>query len=179
MLGVFAVLATLSVLQGFVDVLIPAVRGEDPFGFLFQATQRFGPWFFTAYIFVHNLGLACVVPGFGFVAAWFEKRTENRATIGLLLVGAVVASLLTAAAYLAQASARFDLAVSIPLLLGEALGVLVLALAAARELRGFVPTPRYEWSLVRPFRRLRLPLLASVLVLGALSLVEAYAVLSA
>lgn len=177
MLALFAVLATVSVLQGIVDVVVPTVRGERPFGFLFEASRLFGPWFFGAYVFLHNLGLACLVPGYGFVAAWFEKRKANRTLIGVILAVAVVFTLVTALAYIVRAPERFDLRVSIPLFLGESAAVLFLTVAAARELRGFVPTRVYEWSLIDPFRRLRTPFVAAVVLLAALAAVEAAAVL--
>lgn len=177
MFGGCAVLATLSILQGFVDVVMPALRGEEPFGFLYQSTERFGPAFFIGYVFVHNLGLACVVPGFGFLAAWFERKTHNRAIIGGLLAGAVAMSLLVAAQYLITAHQRFDLALAIPLYAGEALSVLALALAASLELKGFVPTRRYEWALVTPFRRMALVLATTASLLVLLATLEAYTVL--
>lgn len=177
LLALFAVLATLSLAQGFVDVVLPTLRGERPFGFLFEMTERHGPVFFAAYVFLHNLGLACLVPGYGFIAAWFEKRTANRTLIGVILAAAVVFSLLTAATYIVRAPERFDLRVSVPLFIGEAASVLVLALMAARELRGFVPTRVYDWSLVTPFRKLRAPFMASAAALAVLSAFEAVAVL--
>lgn len=175
-LALFAVLATLSLAQGFVDVVLPTLRGDRPFGFLFRATELFGPVFFAAYVFVHNLGLACLVPGYGFVAAWFEKRTRNRTLIGLILVGAVVAALGTAAVYVVRAPERFDMLVTLPLFVGESLAVLVLSVAAARELRGFVPTRVYDWALIAPIRKLRGPFVLSALLLAALALFEAMAV---
>lgn len=176
MLGVFAVLATLSLLQGIVDVVIPQMTGGASFGFLFGMTEAYGPGFFIAYIFVHNLGLACVVPGFGFVAARFEKKTMNRGLIGVLLAGSVVASLLVAAQYMLARPEMFDLPVALTLLIGEAAAVLALAITAARELRGFVPTPAYTWSLVTPFRRLGIPLAVSSTVLLFLAVWEAWIV---
>lgn len=177
LLALFAVLATVSLAQGIVDVVLPTLRGERPFGFLFEMSSRYGPVFFGAYIFVHNLGLACLVPGYGFLAAWFEKRTANRALIGAILAGAVAFSLLTALTYIVRAPERFDLAVSVPLFLGEAASVLVMALLAARELRGFVPTRAYDWSLMTPFRRLRVPFVASAALLAVLAAFEAVVVL--
>ncbi|HEX2021089.1 MAG TPA: hypothetical protein VHH36_00125, partial [Candidatus Thermoplasmatota archaeon] len=111
-LALCAVTATLSILQGVVDVVLPALQGEEPFGFLLRATEAYGPAFFIAYVFVHNLGLACLVPGFGFLAAWFERKTRNRTLIGVLLAGAVVASLLVALQYLLLAHDRFDLRIA-------------------------------------------------------------------
>lgn len=178
-LGLCAVLATLSLMQGVVDVVLPALAGEPPFGFLFAATARFGPAFFIGYVFVHNLGLACLVPGFGFVAARFERKTRNRSLIGVVLAAAVVVSLLVALQYLVFAHRRFDLAIAIPLYAGEALSVLALALAGALELRGFVPTRRYEWALVTPFRRLGLPLATTAALLVLLATVEAWTLFGA
>jgi hypothetical protein len=177
LLWLFAAVATISLVQGIVDVVIPTFRHERPFGFLFGSTQAYGPAFFAAYVFVHNLGLACLVPGFGFAAARFERRTANRGLIGILLMGAVVCALGVAALYMARAPERFDLGVSIPLFLGEAVSVLVVGLAAALELRGFVPTRRYAWSLVRPFQNLYVPAVVSACLLALLAVVEARAVL--
>lgn len=179
LLGAFCVLATLSLFQGIVDVVIPVVRGEPAFGFLFQMTERFGPVFFVAYIFVHNLGLACLVPGYGFLAAWFERSKVNRFLIGVLLTGAVVGSLLVATHFILSAPTRFHLPVTLALLVGEACGVLALTVAATRELRDFVPTRAYQWSLVKPYQNLRVPLGYSAGVLFVLSLWEAWAVIGA
>lgn len=172
MLGAMAALGALSLLQGFVDVVVPALTGEEPFGFLLGMTERFGYAFFAAYVFVHNLGLACVVPGFGFLASRFEAKTTNRERIGMILLGAVLVSLLVALEYLLQAAWRFDLPFALALFTVEAAAVLLLAFPSARQLRGFVPTRVYSWALVTPFLRLRAPLVASVLLLAAASLVE-------
>lgn len=177
MLGAYAVLATLSLLQGFADVVLPILRGEAPFRFLLAQTAAWGDWFFVVYVFVHNLGLACLVPGYGFLAAWFERRTVNRGLIGVLLAGAVVVSLAMSLQFVFMASYRFDLAFASALFMGEAAGVLVLAVAGARELRGFVPTREYGWALVTPFRRLAVPLAYSATLLALLSVFEAFAVL--
>lgn len=178
-LGFYAVLATLSLLQGVVDVAIPVLYGEEPFGLLFDLTERLGPGFFIAYIFVHNLGLACLVPGYGFLAAWFERRAANRFIIGMLLTLTVTATLLVAAHFVLTAPSHFDVPLALALLVGESCGVLALAVAAAAELKDFVPTRAYEWSLVHPFRRLQVPLGYSALLLFVLSVWEAYAVLGA
>lgn len=177
-LGFYASLAAVSLLQGVVDLVVPALQGDAPFGFLYAGTETFGPAFLGAYVFVHNLGLASLVPGFGFVALWFEKHPPNRRVIAMLLVGAVVATLLVSVQYIIQ-SGRFDLVRTLPLFAAEAVGVLVLAIPAARQMRGFVPTPAYGWSLVTPLRSLRAPLLASVLILGACSLVEVWMIMGA
>lgn len=179
MLGFFAVSATLSILQGVADVVLPVSRGELPFGFLFGMTAQYGSGFFVAYVFLHNLGLACLVPGFGFLAAWYERHTVNRFLIGIMLAGAVFASIATATYFIFSGPGMFDLPLATGLLVGEACGVLALAVASAQQLRGFVPTPAYEWSLVKPFRELRVPLAYSATLLLLLSVWEAYAVLYA
>lgn len=177
MLGIFALVALVSLVQGFLDVVIPTARGEAPFGLLFQESQRFGPVFFAAYIFVHNLGLATLVPGFGFVAARFERKPKNRGLIGILLVGAVVAALGVALLYILRAPDRFNLVVSSCLFAGESVAVLALGVTAALELRGFVPTRKLGWSLVKPFRTLVLPAIVSAALLALLAVVETRAVL--
>lgn len=173
MLAGMATLGALSIAQGIVDVVLPAFTGEEPFHLLFSWTERFGYAFFATYLFVHNLGLACVVPGFGFLASKFEAKTSNRERIGIILLGAVLVSLLVSLEYLVQAAWRFDLAFALTLFAVEAAAVLMLAFPSARQLKGFVPTRVYAWALVTPFRKLRVPLLAAAVVLLGASLVEA------
>lgn len=177
MLAVLALLATLSLAQGVVDVVLPVLTGGEPFGFLFSQTARFGPAFLVGYVFLHNLGLACVVPGFGFLAAWFERSTRNRFVIGLLLSGSVVVSLFGTLQFVLEASELFDLPTALGIFVVEASAVLAVAFCATRELKGFVPTRRYEWSLVTPFRNLGVPLAYAVAALLAVSLFETWTVL--
>lgn len=177
MLAALALLATLSVAQGLVDVAIPVLRGEAPFGFLFEQTARHGPAFLVGYVFVHNLGLACLVPGFGFVAARFERSTRNRFLIGVLLAGAVACSLIVGLEFILDARERFDLPAALTIFFAEAASVLAVAVPAARELKGFIPTPRYGWSLVTPFRRLGVPLAYAATMLLLVSVVEAWTIL--
>lgn len=171
MLAMLACLGTLSLLQGVFDIAVPTVLGEQPFGLLFQATQTFGPAFFAVYVFLHNFGLACLVPGFGLVAVLLEKEKRNRKHIATLLSGAVILGLLVGLEFLVQASSRFDLVRVVPLFVAEALGVLILVIPAAREVRSLVPTRTYAWSLVTPMRKLATPL---VLSCGVLALASAY-----
>lgn len=177
MLGSLCVLATLSLCQGVIDVVLPVVLGEAPFRFLFLQTERFGPAFLVGYIFLHNLGLACVVPGYGFLAAWFERRTANRFLIGVLLAAAVAVSLFGTLQFVLEASERFDLPTSLAIFFAEAAAVLAVAVSGARELKGFVPTRRYEWSLVTPFRNLGVPLAYAFTMLLMVSLFEAWTIL--
>lgn len=179
MLGAMVTLGALSVLQGIVDVVLPALFGQEPFGLLFALTERLGTPFFAAYLFVHNFGLACVVPGFGFLASRYERHVTNRERIGIILFAAVFVSLLVTLEYLLQAAWRFDLPFALALFTVEAGAVLLLAFPSARALKGFVPTPVYGWALVTPFRRLRRPLLASVAILLLAAVMETAVVFSA
>lgn len=179
LLGVMAVLGALSIGQGFVDVVVPALTGGESFGFLMTWTERLGPGFLGAYLLVHNLGLACIVPGFGFLASYYEKETSNRQRIGMILLGAVLVSLLVALEYLIQAAERFDLAFAFALFTVEAAAVLLLAFPSARLMKGFVPTRAYGWALVTPFRRLRAPMAACLILLVGASIVEVAVVFGA
>lgn len=179
LLALFAALAVVSLAQGIVDVVVPTIRHQRPFGLLFALGQSYGAAAFGAYIFVHNLGLASLVPGLGFLAARFERNPRNRPLIAALLVGAVVSALLVAALYLIRTPERFDLRVAIPLFLGEAMAVLALAVTAALELRRYVPTRKVAWSLVTPFRTLVVPAVVSALLLALLAYVETRAILGA
>lgn len=172
MLAVMAGLGAISIVQGFVDVVLPALWGQEPFALLYRATEVLGPGYFGAYLFVHNLGLACVVPGFGFLASRYEKQTTNRARIGMILLGAVLVSLLVALEYLIQAAERFDVAFAMALFTLEACAVLLLAFPSALQLRGFVPTRVYSWALITPFRRLRVPMVTSAFLLVLASIAE-------
>lgn len=176
MLVVCGWLASVSILQGVVDVVIPALQGREPFALLYDMEAKFGPWFLALWVFMHNLGLACLVPGIGFLAARFERRTELRGHIGVLLAGAVILSLAFALQYILVARERFNLAFALPLYTAEAFVVLVTSVVAARELWGFVPTRAYGWSLISPFRRVGVTLAAAAIVLAALAVGEAAAV---
>jgi len=170
---VFAGLAALSLIQGIIDTMAPSLSGGEPFSLLFDNAVRFGPGFLAVYIYLHNLGLACLVPGFGFIAAWFERHTPNRARIGALLVIAVFASLLTALYYIATRSEMFTVSFALALFVAEATAVLVLAVPAAYELKDFVPTPAYGWALHDPYVRLVPYFIVSATALAALSVIEA------
>ncbi|MFA5861232.1 MAG: hypothetical protein WDA16_06005 [Candidatus Thermoplasmatota archaeon] len=176
-LAFLACLGTISLMQGVFDIVIPSLTGQQPFGFLFQMTAILGPVFFTLYVFIHNLGLACIVPGFGFAAVWLEKKKHNRKHIATLLSGAVIVGLLVGLEFLLQASDRFDLARVLPLFVIESAGVLLLVVPSARELRTLVPTRTYEWSLLAPLQALAVPLIMSSAVLAAASAYETWLVL--
>lgn len=179
LLGVLAAVATLSLAQGFVDVVLPAWTGQRPFGILFSLASRYGSLFLVGWIFIHNLGLACVVPGYGFMAGWWERDPRNRRHIGLLLAGAVFGTLILSGALMLRERDRFNLAFALPIFVAEALAVSFLAVAAAREVRAYVPTGERGWSLVTPMRRLGPPLVASVLLLGFLAAVEVRTIVGA
>lgn len=165
-------LAAASLVTGVVDVLVPVLAGEEPFAVLDVLVRELGPAYLFFHVFVHNLGLACIVPGAGLLAAKYEKSPRGRRLAAMILFGAVVLSILIAAEYLVQARERFDLAIVAPLIMVEAFGVLALAWRGYRVVRDFRPTPKIAWSLVHPTRELAPWFAGSAIVLALAALVE-------
>lgn len=151
LLAAFCALATLSLAQGILDVTLPRVLGTEPFGVLYGLSGAYGPSFYFAYVLAHNLGLACIVPGYGFAGAWMDQRPMQRRVIAAMLLAGVASGLALTLAALLSAQERFQLAVALPLYLGEAVSVLVMAALSARELvrfdarRGFRPLLALLW----------------------------------
>lgn len=167
-----ATLAGLSVATGIMDVLVPVLRGEEPFTPLMRLVDHYGPGYLFIHILVHNLGLACLVPGVGLVAATFEKDKGKRVLAARILFVTVILSLFVAFQYLLQARERFDLTLVIPLLAVEAFAVSLLAWRGFLVVRAFVPTPRAGWSFVHPARELAPWFVASNIALAVAALVE-------
>ena len=113
----------------------------------------------------------------GFRAPWFGRGRRARGPIGAILLVAVVVSLFVTAEYIVQEHQRFNLRLAVPLVIGETTAVLALAGLAYWELRDFVPTRTYSWSLITPLRRLRFPLIVSAALLMLLAVIETRAVL--
>jgi len=164
------VLAVLGLLTGIVDVAIPFLTGGAPFSLLFALTEAFGPGYLLAHIVVHNLGLACVVPGIAFLAMAKEKDRDLRRAIPWILFFAVALSVVSGVHYLFDAG-LYKGPSMLPVIVLEVGAVLGLALAGFLAYRDFVPTPAIGWSLVVPTRRL-VPVFAlasaSLLLAGAL-----------
>lgn len=159
-------LSAASVAQGVLDVAIPIARHEPPFGWLLERSHAWGPWFLGAWLFVHNVGLAVLVPGVGFAAAPHARDARERGRVAHILVVATLALIALGAFLLLQRPDIFTTRVAWPLYIGESAAVLLPALAAARELIG--PQPR--------LRALRAPLAAAVSALALLATVETLAV---
>lgn len=173
LLGVLAFFATESLLQGIVDVTLPFARHEEPFRFLFAQTQLWGPGFFFLYVFVHNLGLACMVPAYGVLGGWFERRRMNRLAIGALLFAAVLASLAMSLAWMLHDAERFDMGFAIPLYVAESAAVIVPAALGAREVARWEPAE----GLQRIMRETGWPFVVSAALLLLLAAVETVFVL--
>lgn len=171
-LGVMLALGAACLATGVVDVLLPVLAGEEPFTVLQLLVEELGPAYLFFHIFVHNLGLACIVPGAGLLAARYEKSAKGRKLAALILLVAVVLALLIAIEYLIQARERFDLAIVAPLIMVEAFGVLALAWRGYRVVSTFRPTPKIGWSLVHPARELAPWFAGSAIVLALAALVE-------
>ncbi|MHB8605933.1 MAG: hypothetical protein ACYDCK_11830 [Thermoplasmatota archaeon] len=163
-------LALASLATGILDVALPVLQGEPPFSSLFATVSYLGYPYLFLHIFVHNFGLACLVPGVGLAGASLERTQQRRVLIAIILLGAVILGLLAAVEYILE-SGRFDLPVALALLALESLGVLTLAFAGYRVVRDHKPTPRIGWSLVHPSLELAPYFLAS----GALLAATAYA----
>lgn len=176
LLTVMFTATALSLVSGTVDVGIPALRGERPFGLLFEMKERVGPGYVFLHIFVHNLGLACLVPGLGLFAAALERRQENRKRIAMMLLATVVITALTALQYIVQAGFWTDVRI-VGLAIVEVTAVLMLAVVAYKPVSNFVPTRALGWSLVKPMREIRGPFVAATAVLAAASVFEVMALL--
>lgn len=146
-------LAVLSIVTSLLDVAWPVFTGEPLFGRLFALADGLGYGYLWAHIILHNLGMACIVPGFAALAMSKERdRRSRRAIPGILLV-AVVLSLVSSLQFLAtEQLVRSPMTIFIALLEVEA--VLVLAVAGYFIYRDFVPTRELKWSLLHPARKL-------------------------
>jgi hypothetical protein len=78
---VMMALLVLSVVTGIYDVLLPALAGARPFYHLAKFLDAFGYFYLYLHIYVHNLGLACLLPAVGLMAMYYEKKTQFRPLI--------------------------------------------------------------------------------------------------
>lgn len=146
-----SLLAAFSLLTGFFDVALPALVDRPRFPILFALAGAFGPGYLFVHIFLHNLGLALLVPGVGLLAASFEKDPRNRRHIGPILAIAAIGSLLVAVDLVIRRG-YWKESVVIGLFLVEAGAVVLATWAGLRALRGYVPTPKPAWGWIQPAR---------------------------
>ncbi|MHB8584967.1 MAG: hypothetical protein ACYDDF_03920 [Thermoplasmatota archaeon] len=135
------------------DIAYPAITGAPKFAALESLALNLGPAYLFLHIFLHNLGLAALVPGVGLFAASFERNPTRRRVIGWILAGAVIVSLLVAAELIFIRGWE-SMILTLPLLAAESTAVIILTLAGVRVLRDFVPTRRPDWAWVDPARQL-------------------------
>jgi len=166
------VLATVGLATSVVDVAIPALTGRPPFGLLLAHTDRHGPAYFAAHVFLHNLGIAALVPGLAFFAMRLERDARARRLIPSLLLAASVVAVGAGVARVATDPRLLALPLTGPLLALEAQAVLALAFAGHAEARRHEPGGALGESLAPSARRLALPFLLATGTLAVAAWIE-------
>lgn len=174
-------LAALSLAQGVLDVGLPLARGEAPFGFTLGLGDAQGPGALYLAILAHNLGLAGLLPGLGFLLAMRERHPGLRRAIPpILLVALVVAlgnafALLLAAGGPGGASGPFRLA----LYLAEATAILgVASLSQQAFHRRFARRTPDATAVAGALRDVGGPVFAAAIGLTILAGLETHALLA-
>ena len=176
-----ALLAAASLAQGWLDVALPRARGERPFAFTGGLAEAHGPGALYLGILLHNLGLAGILPGMGFLLAMREPRPRLRRAIPAILLAALVLALANTLAML-LAGARhggLDLRFPLALYLAEATAVLGVGLLAHRAFRRWPDAPPDRAAVGRAFRGMGAALFAAAVGLALLAGVETHALLGA
>lgn len=146
-------LAAFSIATGILDIGWPALTSQPRFEFLIRAAETLGPEYLFLHIFLHNLGLALIVPSVGLLAAAFERNPAARRWLGPVLAFGVLGSLL-AAVELVLRRGYWREEIVMGLLLVECGAVLLATWAGLRSLRGYVPTRKPAWSWWQPVREM-------------------------
>lgn len=170
--GLLLFLALFGVATSVTDIAMPVMSGKPLFSNLRGAVDQWGYPYLFFHVFLHNLGLACIVPGVGLLAAHLEPDPRIRRLIGPLLAVAVAASLGTGAAWVMRTGAYSQGAILLIFTL-EVLGVGLLTWVGLRSLRGYIPTPAPGWSLYSPTYRIAPFAVVSSLLLGLAAFIEA------
>lgn len=171
MVGLLAASSLFAILSGLLDIAYPSLTGQPRFMDLYLLAARFGPAYLFFHIFLHNFGMAAIVPGVGIVASSFEADRRRRRWIAWILAGAVVVSL-GSAAELILLKGWEQMTLVVPLLFAESSAVLLLTYAGLRALRSFVPTPNPQWAWFQPARELTPYIAISATALAFSALVE-------
>jgi len=169
-----ALLAGAGLATGIEDVAIPSLTGKPLFEGLREIVERGGPLgyaYLFLHILIHNLGIACLVPGVGFIAAHFEKCPEKRRLIGPILGAGVLLAMSTASLWVIMEGVYSSTAILVFFAL-ECAGVLLLTWAGMRALRGYVPTRKWGWSLFEPASRLAPVFLAAGILIALAAFIE-------
>lgn len=170
--GLLLFLALIGLATGILDIAIPTLNGEPIFSNLEAAVARWGFLYLFFHVFLHNLGLACIVPGIGLLAAHLEPNPRLRRAIGPILALAVALSLGVAATWVVRSGAYVN--ETVLLIFGlEAAGVILLTAVGLRALSGYVPTPTAGWSLHHPTHRLAPYLVVTSIIIGMAAFIEA------
>lgn len=174
MVGLFSLVAILSLVQGFSEFTVPLLLGEEPFALTRGIVERLGaPGLFGA-ILLHNLGLALLLPGCGLLAAHRETDASNRRLLAPILVAALLCAILVGTGSVLVTAPRAHLPFLLPLAAGEGAAILLVAVATQSQLRRF-GTGAMTWRQGNlALQAIRPALLVATVALGALALAETY-----
>lgn len=171
---VVCALLTLSlwaIASGLLDLVVPRLADAQDFEGVQRAANLAGPAGLGAYVLLHNLGLAALVPGVGLVACALEPSPRRRRLVAAILLAAVVVSLLVATELVIRRG-YWRLPIVLPLLVLESAAVLMVAIASYRALASYVPTPRPEWSWIIPLHKIAAYFAIAVIALAFGAFVE-------
>lgn len=169
--GLCALAAGLSIVQGLAEFALPLALGAEPFG-LSRALAALagGPGLFAA-ILLHNLGLALLLPGCGLIAAHHESDARRRGLVGPILVAAVLGAI-GVGVWTLFAAGGAHLAFLLPLALAEGAAILLVARATHRELRGLAAGAATWRDVRQAMRTLRPTIAIAAVALASLALAE-------
>lgn len=167
----FAALSALSILQGILDFGAPALLGTRPFAFTYSLASHGAPLLFLA-IFLHNAGLALLLPGVGFLAMRAERREANRRALRVILLTTAIAAAAMGLVYVLGGRGTFDLKHALILLAGETAALLLVALAAFRAMAPMVAARPDDAAWTRALVALRAPIAVSLALLALLAALE-------
>lgn len=169
-----ATLATASILQGIADFGGALLLGAPLFGFTTTIADHFGPLGLYLAIFGHNLGLACLMPGIGYLAARAERTKNGRRFLGRLLLSALGLAMAAGLIYILRGPGHFTLGIALPILAGEAVAILYVGWLAHAQFARFDEHPPNETTLREALAHTRTPLLYAATALALLAAAEVY-----
>lgn len=172
--ALLATLAAAAIAQGVADFTGAAMVGAPLFSFTHGIAERFGPLGLFAAILAHNVGLACLIPGIGYLAARAEDASDGRVLLGRVLFVGLVAAMGAGLLYVLRGPGDFTLGIALPLLAGEAAAVLYVAHAAHAQFARFRAAPPDEKTLGEALQGVRVPLAFGASALAVLAAAEVY-----
>ena len=170
--ALLAALATAAIAQGVADFSGAALLGKPLFGFTNGIAERFGAAGLFVAILAHNLGLAALIPGIGYLAARWERTSAGRLLVGRVLLIGLVSAMGAGLFYVLAGPGDFSLGIALPILAGEAFAVLFVAQRAHAQFARFRAAPPDAGALGEAMRQVRVPLLFAFGALAVLAAAE-------